>query len=187
MSCATTRTRSRARRTLPSSRVATPSFAAIARSPSWRCLNGITEVREITSRARIFDSCAMTSSVIPSAKYSFSGSALRFRNGSTATDRGLGRTTPDVARASANAPAEANRSAGTPASVQLALAERLLRAHVLGGPHDEPRLGQSLACGGADREGDTEVRDHGLAFVEQDVLRFDVPMDHPLVVRVAER
>src|SRR3989442_183411 len=130
MSCATIRTRSPARRTLPSSSVATPSFAAIARSPSWRFLKGITEVREITSRARIFDSCAMTSSVIPSAKYSFSGSALRFTNGSTATARARGR---------------------------------------------------------AEREGDAEVRHHRLAFVEQDVLRFDVPMDHTLVVRVAER
>src|SRR2546428_387008 len=129
MSCATIRTRSPARRTLPSSSVATSSFAAIARSPSWRFLNGITEVREITSRARIFDSCAMTSSVIPSAKYSFSGSALRFTNGRTATER---------------------------------------------------------SRGGAHGEGDAEVRDHRLAFVEQDVLRFDVPMDHALVVRVAE-
>ena len=70
--------------------------------------------------------------------------------------------------------------------MKLPLAQRLLRTHVLGRPHDEPGLGQPLARGGADREGDAEVRDHRLAFVEQDVLRFDVPMDHALVVRVSE-
>ena len=63
---------------------------ASRRSPErcCRCLNGITDVREITLSARIFDRCAMTSSVMPSAKYSFSGFALRLRNGSTATDDG---------------------------------------------------------------------------------------------------
>src|SRR5215207_6426850 len=60
-----------------------------------RCLNCITELREMTVRARIFERWAMTSSVMPSAKYSFSGSALRLRNGSTATDATRGRS-PDT-------------------------------------------------------------------------------------------
>src|SRR5439155_24454032 len=75
-----------------------------------RCLKGITDVREITLRARSFDRCAITCSVMPSAKYSFSGSALRFRNGKTATDGGRGAA--GAARASVNAAIEPNRSAG---------------------------------------------------------------------------
>ena len=66
--------------------VVAPSVRPISFRLCARCLNGITEVREITWRARIFDRCAMTSSVIPSAKYSCSGSAPRLRNGSTATE-----------------------------------------------------------------------------------------------------
>ena len=49
----------------------------------------MTEAREITLSDRIFESCAMTSSVIPSVKNSFSGSLLRLRNGRTATDGSL--------------------------------------------------------------------------------------------------
>src|SRR5215207_10404108 len=70
----------------------------------------------------------MTSSVMPSAKNSFSGSALRLRNGSTATDATRGRSpdtteptagvaTPSVS-SPANAPTEGNRSAGTLASAR---------------------------------------------------------------------
>jgi hypothetical protein len=44
-------------------------------------LNAIADVREMTFRERIFDKLAITSSVIPSAKNSFSGSALTLRNG----------------------------------------------------------------------------------------------------------
>src|SRR5205807_7573360 len=84
-----------------------------------RRVNGITDVREITLSARIFDKCGMTSSVIPSAKYSVAGSALRFRNGRTATDGGRGGA--GAARASVNAAIEAKRSAG-------ALARPLLSA-----------------------------------------------------------
>ena len=45
----------------------------------------IMEVREVTSRPAILESWLMTSSVIPSLKYSFSGSALRLVKGNTAT------------------------------------------------------------------------------------------------------
>ena len=64
----------------------TPSLLAISFRLSWRCLNGATELREITFSARILDSCAMTSSVIPSANDSFCVSPLRSRKGSTATE-----------------------------------------------------------------------------------------------------
>src|SRR6202521_1587312 len=86
MSCATIRTRSPTRRPLPSRSVATSSLAPISLRLSSRFLKGITDVREMTFRERIFDSWAITSSVMPSAKNSFSGSALRFRNGRTATE-----------------------------------------------------------------------------------------------------
>ena len=86
MSCATMRTRLPARRTLPSSSVAAPSCSPISRRLRSRFLNCITDVREITLIERTFDRCAITSSVIPSAKNSLSGSALRLRNGRTATD-----------------------------------------------------------------------------------------------------
>ena len=54
----------------------------------------------------------ITSSVMPSTKYSLSGSALRLRNGSTATTGDFGRAVPGAESASANAAAEGNRSAG---------------------------------------------------------------------------
>ena len=71
----------------------------------------------------------MMSSVTPSLKYSFSGSALMFSNGSTATDRATVMswsiacavptaiaTVTGVPRASANRAADMNRSAGSVAS-----------------------------------------------------------------------
>ncbi len=104
------RTRSPLRRTLPSTSVVAPSFAPITLRLSVDRLNGITDVREITLSARIFDRCAMTSSVIPSAKYSFSGSALKLTNGSTATVGDCARA--GAVNASANSRVDAKRSAG---------------------------------------------------------------------------
>ena len=46
--------------------------------------SAIDDVREITRSERTLDRSAITSSVKPSAKYSFSASGLRFVNGSTA-------------------------------------------------------------------------------------------------------
>ena len=60
--------------------------APISRRLCSRFLNGMTDVREITFSERTFDRCAITSSVMPSAKYSFSGSALKLRKGRTATE-----------------------------------------------------------------------------------------------------
>ena len=119
MSCATMRTRSPARRTLPSSSAVAPSVAPISRRLCVRCLNGMTELREITLSARIFERCAMTSSVMPSAKYSFSGSALRLRKGSTATAVARGRDGAGAMSAAANSPTVAKRSAGTLASARV--------------------------------------------------------------------
>ncbi len=85
----------------------------------------MVEVREITFSALILESWAMMSSVIPSLKYSFSGSVLMFSNGRTATDLVLAMasviawaaptamaTVAEVPNASANWAAVAKRSAG---------------------------------------------------------------------------
>jgi hypothetical protein len=53
--------------------------------------NRMADVREITRAARMWDSSPITSSVSPSLKYSFSGSALMFTNGRTTMD---GTTSP---------------------------------------------------------------------------------------------
>ena len=46
----------------------------------------MTDVREMTRSALIFESSAMSASVMPSEKYSCSGSAERFWNGRTAIE-----------------------------------------------------------------------------------------------------
>ena len=71
-------------RTLPVSTEATPSF-----SPTWRMstclpLKEKQEVREATCNPGTLERAPMISSVIPSLKYSFSGSALMLARGSTA-------------------------------------------------------------------------------------------------------
>jgi hypothetical protein len=86
----------------------------------------IDEVREMTLSALTLESWAMMSSVMPSLKYSFSGSVLMFSNGSTATDLPLSATcwmacaAPTAiatvaagVSASENWEAVLNRSAGT--------------------------------------------------------------------------
>jgi hypothetical protein len=107
ISWATIRTRSPTRLTLPSSRVAAERRAPISRRLRSRFLNIITEVREITLSERILESWAMTSSVMPSAKYSFSGSPLRLRNGRTATERAGARNASGLVSAAENSATEA--------------------------------------------------------------------------------
>jgi hypothetical protein len=77
----------------------------------------MTEVREMTLSERTFDRWAMTSSVIPSAKNSFSGSVLRLRKGRMATEGGAPAARPPAAlgplarapRAKARSPADWKR------------------------------------------------------------------------------
>jgi hypothetical protein len=66
----------------------------------------------------------MTSSVMPSAKYSFSGSALRLRNGSTATERGFAGAAAAPRIASVKPVAVAKRSAGVRARARRTAASR---------------------------------------------------------------
>ncbi len=68
----------------------TRSILAISGTESCGFLNRITDVREITRRLCILDRRPMSSSVIPSARYSWVGSPDRFFKGSTAKDLILG-------------------------------------------------------------------------------------------------
>ncbi len=70
--------------------------------------------------------------------------------------------------------------------IELPLAQRLLGTHVLGRAHREPNLREPLPRRGAHGQGDPEIGDHRLAFIEQDVFRLDVPMDDVLRVRVPQ-
>jgi hypothetical protein len=68
INCATILTRSPSLRTLPSSTLATCRRPAIDAKFSSRSRNGMTDERAITLSVRTLQSCAITSSVIPSAK-----------------------------------------------------------------------------------------------------------------------
>ena len=74
--------------------------------------------------------------------------------------------------------------------VQLPLSSRLLGTHVVRRPNRHTGLRQRRAArprGGGDRPRDPEVRHHGVSRLKQDVLRLDVAMDHPPLMRVAQR
>ena len=67
--------------TLPSTRVSAVSSLAISIAPFEVVLYRIAEVLDMTLSRSILESAIMSSSVTPSAKYSFSGSELMFLNG----------------------------------------------------------------------------------------------------------
>ena len=69
----------------------------------------------------------------------------------------------------------------------LALAHRLLGAHVVRRAERHAGLGHPAPAGLAGRERDAEVGDQGLAVVQQDVLGLDVAVDHAVAVGVVER
>ena len=71
----------------PSTMASTPSVLAISGTESCVFLKCIAEVREMTRRPWIMDSRPISSSVMPSAKYSWDGSPLKFSKGRTAKDR----------------------------------------------------------------------------------------------------
>jgi hypothetical protein len=54
-------------------------------------------------------------------------------------------------------------------------------------PEAHAALGHPRRTGRAHRQGDAEVRHQRLAFVQQDVLRLDLAMDHAVAVGVVER
>ena len=71
--------------------------------------------------------------------------------------------------------------------VELAAADRLLGAHVAGGPHRLTGLRERQCAGGADRARDPEVGDDGVVARQQNVLGLDVAVNDPLCVREPER
>ncbi len=81
------RTRVPERMTDPSTMPSTLSSLAISGSVFFVPLYCIAEVRETTRRVSILDRFVISVSVMPSAKYSCSGSRERFSSGSTARDR----------------------------------------------------------------------------------------------------
>jgi hypothetical protein len=123
-SCAETRTRSPARLTLPSSTAPTLSRCPTSRASTSFPLNVNADPRETTRRPSTRPSAVISSSVMPSLKYSFSGSALTLTNGSTtivvrrAAAGSAGASVPcdslcsRSVRRPASSPAEAIRSAG---------------------------------------------------------------------------
>ena len=113
---AATRTLSPAQRTLPSSRKATPSCAAIFTAPSSLSRNFPDEVCAITFNPWLRARVARTSSDRPSEKYTWSGLPLRFSNGSTATLLSiLGAAALNHPRCQPNTPAAAATAAVPPA------------------------------------------------------------------------
>ena len=72
------------------------------------------------------------------------------------------------------------------AAVQVSLAGGLLRAHVGGSTDRHAGGGERLRTRSIHCPRDPEIRDDGVAALEQDVLRLDVAMDHPPGVRVAQ-
>ncbi len=86
MSWAVMRMRSPERTMEPSTMASTPSWRAMSGSERREPLSAMTEVRETTRRLGIRASSVMSSSVMPSAKYSWAGSPERFWRGSTAIE-----------------------------------------------------------------------------------------------------
>ena len=72
------------------------------------------------------------------------------------------------------------------ARVDRAIAGGLLGAHVVRRAEAEARLCDPRSTGVRNGERDPEVGDHGLPVVEQDVLRLQVAMNHPVPMRVVE-
>ena len=100
-----TRTTSPERRTLPSSRCATPSFAPMLRLSSFESRNWNAEVRPITFSFGNCESAVIRSSDIPSEKYCSLGSPLSFASGSTAMEAAPGVRYPSpVSRSRAKYP-----------------------------------------------------------------------------------
>ena len=112
------RSRSPDLRTVPSSTTLEPSSAPTARTSSDFPLSAKTDVRDDTRSPAIFASASISSSVMPSLRYSFSTSGLALTNGSTAIDRVLAgvRAIPALSgamSAATNAAALSNRCSGS--------------------------------------------------------------------------
>ena len=72
------------------------------------------------------------------------------------------------------------------AAIEVRVRRRLLRAHVAGRPHRDPRLGQAVPLRRRDRPTDAKIHDQRVPAAQEDVLRLDVPMDDVMAVGVAQ-
>ena len=72
-------------------------------------------------------------------------------------------------------------------AVQRSVGQRLLRAHVGWRADGKPGVGQATVIECAHRLGDSEVGHDRVAAFQQDVLRLDVPVDHPSRMGVTQR
>ena len=106
-SCALTRSRSPARRTVPSTRLRTPSSRAISGGVSLRCRSAKTEERAATRSSFTLERASINSSVMPSLKYSSLAVPLTLTNGMTAMDRPSGAFTGAACFVRARYPASA--------------------------------------------------------------------------------
>ncbi len=73
------------------------------------------------------------------------------------------------------------------ARVDLSIRRRLFGTHVLRRAQRQPGLGDAIATGRGDRQRDPKIRHHRLAFLQQDVARLDVTVNHVAAVRVLQR
>jgi hypothetical protein len=73
------------------------------------------------------------------------------------------------------------------ARVDLSIRRRLLRTHVFWRAQRQPCLGDAIAPGRGDRQRDPEIRHHRLAFLQQDIARLDIAVNHVAAVRVLQR
>ena len=71
-------------------------------------------------------------------------------------------------------------------SIDASIGRGLLRAHVGQSSNSHAGSGQPLRPGSADRLSNAEIGEHGLASLEQNVLRLDVSMNDALLVGVAQ-
>src|SRR6266850_622741 len=125
------------RRTLPSSTVATASSSAIFRTLTFLPLKAKAEVRDTTRTPSTFASALITSSVIPSEKYSASFSGLMFTNGSTATDGAAGAEAEGTVLPARVRETKCQATAATPSSAT-PVASRASSAPEEGGPPSVP-------------------------------------------------
>ena len=137
-------------RTLPSSTVVTPSFSPISRTSVFLPLKAKEDVRDATWTPGTLAIALMISSVMPSLKYSFSGSALMLASGSTAialrasrvfTESGVLRrpSLTDPFSAAANSAAVGKRSAGVRDSARVTAL-----VHFRGTSRSDSRLGERV-------------------------------------------
>src|SRR6266851_4497847 len=195
MSCAVTRMRFPARRTLPSRIVPTPIVSAILRISCSLPLKANAEVRAMTFSPGILASKFRISSASPSLKYSFSLSALMLAKGRTAME-GVLPVAVAVAcsRAARTSFMVWNRLAGNLRKQRVTIAERLDGASSGAQDRTHFREGPGL-CGGIESRrnaGSSHLRQSEIQQLHaggghQNVARFQIAMRDAFLMRGVER